>query len=204
MSWVRDTWTADMATHALHTNLSGADQDSAYLRNPWTGLVQRGTFNTGLGAAAVSSDPRFWLGQLHAVALSLYQAQQRAMDAATAKNGTLALAELGTVKQLRAAFAQVRDKFLAAAEVVDPTALAASDRILLASGTWVDNFLKVLPGALAAPFKVVVEATGQIGAAAGGQLFKVSLPVVATGLLVVFLLLQAERSRTVRAAVAHV
>lgn len=174
------------------------------VRDSWTGEMNGAGFNVGLGAVQYSTDPRYWLQQLHALAISLYQAQQRAMDALNRGDSAQAYAELGTVKRLRSAFADVRDKFLAAAEAVDPTALAATDRVLLASGEWVSKFMSALPGALAAPFKAVVDATGQIGTAAGGAIFKMSLPLVATGLLLVFFLMQAEKTRTVRAGLKYV
>lgn len=171
------------------------------IRDPWN--QETGPYYGGGLAGFPNTDPRYWLEQLHALALSIYQAQQRA-EAAKARGDTgTAMAEVQNVRNLRDTFVQVRQRFLEVAEQVDPTGLGAVDRVVLATGQWIERFLTALPGAIAALPKAVLSAAGDIGASAGVQAFKVSLPLVATGVVLLWFLMRAEKSRTVRYALAR-
>lgn len=144
------------------------------------------------------TDPTQWREQLHALALSIYQAQRRAEAARAQGNEAGVTIELTNVANLREAFRDVADRMLAAMEQVDPTTLGAVDRIILASGTWVEQFRDALPGAVAALPNAVLEAAGEI---AGTTVTKLLVPVLLGGALLLLFVRQAERSPTIRAGV---
>lgn len=174
-----------------------------FIRDAFTAAMVPQRLDQTLGAVAASTtDARFWYSQLHAVALAIYQAQRRAESAKAAGALDLARSEVENVTNLRRSFQDVNAKFHAAMEVQDPTAADAVDRIILATGTWVEGFMQALPGGLAAVPNAVLDAAGIIGMRAGVNALAISVPLVGLGLLALWLLARAEKSPTVRGAVA--
>ena len=166
------------------------------VRDPWT--QETGPYHGGGLAGLPNTDPRYWLEQLHAIAMSIYNGQKGAEQALASGDQVRALQYVESVRTMRNEFVRVRDQFLAVSETVDPTKLSAADRVVVATGEWLDNFMSALPSAIAALPKAVLGAAGELG----GATFKALVPWLAVGALVLVFVKQGEKSRTYRKFVA--
>lgn len=144
--------------------------------------------------ATVPGEQAKWK-QLHAIALSIYQAQQRANKNLADGNVTQAQREAQVVLTLRGLFQRKAAEIRALVPGLD---LSWVDRMTLATGEWVTAVLQALPGALAAIPNAFVDGLGRIAANAGNQAGKAILPwgLIVVGL--VGLLFFFERTRTSR------
>lgn len=134
------------------------------------------------------------LRQLHALALSLYQAQQDVRAAQGRGDVAYATKRLEDVQRLRDLFQQTAAQFRSN----DPELLTAMDRFILATANWIDQSLGALPNAVAAIPNAVVDGIGKMGVKLGMTAFQVSIPLLALGGLALWFLLRAEKSRIVR------
>jgi len=151
-----------------------------------------------LGDAASDAQDQILMRQLHAIALTIYQAQQDILAAQARGDTAYVRARLQDLQRMRGFFettaAQLRGN--------DPLALSSVERFILAAGTWIDNSVRALPGAIAAIPNALISAIGDIGSHAGSSLLGAALPWLAVGALVLFAVTKAERTRTYRRYVA--
>lgn len=169
-----------------------------FIRDPWTTTTvqQAGPVATLSGEPAVSD--QVLLRQLHALAQSIYQAQQDIRAAQQRGDTSYAQARLVDLRRLRDLFQQKAAAF----HSNDVELMGGIDRFILAAGTWIEQSMASLPGAIAAIPNAIVDGVGLIGRKVGEQggsvLLGASVPVILVGGMLVWFLLQAERSRTVR------
>ena len=138
------------------------------------------------------------LRQLHALALSLYQAQQDVRAAQARGDAGYAAKRLEDVQRLRDLFQQTATQFRSN----DAELLGAVDRFILAAGNWIEQSVGHLPGAVAAIPNAILDGIGKMGERMGTTALKVAVPFLVLGGLVLWFLSYAEKSRTVRRLVA--
>jgi len=169
-----------------------------FVRDPWTTLTvpQSGPVNTLSGEPA--GNDQALLRQLHALALAIYQAQQDIRAAQGRGDASYARARLLDLQRLRDLFQQTAAQF----HSNDMELMSGIDRFILAAGTWIEQSMASLPGTLAAIPNAVIDGVGLIGRKVGEQggtiLLGASVPILLVGGMLVWFLLQAEKSRTVR------
>lgn len=165
------------------------------IRSPWT--TEIGPYR-GAALGALATDPQVILRQLHGLAIAIYQAQQRA-----AQNPGV---EVTNVRNLLAQFQVVARRFLEASEGADPTKLGALDRFVLATGTWIEQSVQVLPRALSAIPRAFVDAIGESTGAVGWATLRALVPFALLGVLLFAgargAVREAEKTRTYRRYVA--
>lgn len=132
--------------------------------------------------------------QLHALALSIYQAQQRANQFQAAGDLSNAAGEVGTVQTLRGLFDRKADEI----RMMTGSVLTDADDFILSVGEWVQDFVRAIPGATAAIPSAIIDGLAKIAGRAGASVGLAALPWAAIALGVVGLLLVAEKSSTVR------
>lgn len=164
------------------------------VRNPWTTepFPSGGPWNS-LGAVPGASD-RALLTELHALALSIYQATQDVLAAQARGDVSYVQARIQDVRRLRDIFATTSAQFTAK----DPYALGAIDRFILGTGTWIEQSLRALPGAIAALPIALVDGLGRVAGSAGVSVLGGILPWVGLGLVVIWLVGKAEKTGTGR------
>jgi hypothetical protein len=153
-----------------------------FIRDPWSTETwqQRGpVVINALSGDPVGTPDQVMLQQLHALAVAIYQAQQDAKAAQERGDIQYATNRIQEVARLRDQFQVLAHQF------VGVDALGGVDAFILKTGTWVEQSMKALPGALAA-----------IPSAFGQATFMALLPWVGAGLLVLWFLGRAEKSRT--------
>lgn len=169
-----------------------------FVRDPWTTDVISPYMGTDVispyvgmvGLGQLATDPRAILAHLHGLAVAIYDAQQRAR--------TNPAVELQNVRNLLEQFQVVRQRFLQVSEAADPTQLGVVDRFILAVGEWIERSAQALPQAVSAIPRALVDAIGQTGWVA----VKAVVPFLVIGFGLLYFVMQAERSRTVRRYVA--
>lgn len=135
------------------------------------------------------------LRQLHGLALTIYQAQQDVLAAQARGDVAYVGARLQDLRRLRDLFADTARRF----QANDPAVLGALDRFILGAGTWIEQSVDALPGAIAAIPNAILKALGDIANEAGKQATGAILPWLIGGSLVLVFLFYAEKSSTVRA-----
>lgn len=123
-----------------------------FIRSPYSGLSP---FHVGPSFGLGSTTDQDLLKQLHALAVSIYAAQQEAVQLSRSGQPELARKRVLDVSALR-------DQFQAVAEAFrknDPsgTQLSWIESGLLSLGTWIEQSLAALPGAIAALPKAIGE-----------------------------------------------
>jgi hypothetical protein len=103
-------------------------------------------------------------------------------------------ARIQDVQRLRNMFQQTAQQFRGN----DPVSLTAIDRFILATGTWIEQAVKALPGAIAALPSAIVDGFGQATGQAGVSVLKAILPWVGIGVVVLWLVNRAEGTATGR------
>lgn len=169
-----------------------------FIRDPWTTTTGpvAGPVVAGLGALATSDQAL--LRQLHATALAIYQAQRDVLAADARGDMPYVSARLVDLQRMRDLFVDTAARFRAN----DPEALTAMDQVILSVGTWIQEAVDAAPGAIAALPNIFLDAVGKIGVKAGTTAIAISLPLIGLGLLVLWLVGRAERTRTYRKVVA--
>jgi len=170
-----------------------------YVRSVISGVtlpVQRAGWGT-LGAFATTEQELY--RQVHGWAVAIQQNQVGAQQAAARGDVAGAQRIIAYVGKLREYFAEAVTRWRAASEAADPVAMTAFDRLLVATGDWINQSLASLPGAIGAIPKAVIDGVLNVtGAAVGTTILYGGLAV----LVLLWLLQQAERSRTYRRYVA--
>jgi hypothetical protein len=150
---------------------------------------------------ALASEERVLYQQLHALAVAIYQVQQRITAEIAAGDLRTAAGELDALQELRRLFGDVAARFRAVGAANDPLTLGAVDRFILAAGQYLESAVNALPGAIVAIPGAILEGIGRLAAKAGWELGRVLIPVTIVSLGIVGILLAAEKSRIVRRAV---
>jgi hypothetical protein len=154
------------------------------VRNPFTATVDRTYRGAAVSLGQLATDPRVILEHLHGLAVAIYDAQRRAQ--------TNPVIEVQNVRNLLAQFQVTAQRFLAASEAADPTQLGALDRFILATGTWIEQSMKALPGVVSAIPRTLVDAIG----ITGWSVVKNVVPLVLLAALVFYGVQSAEKTRT--------
>lgn len=164
------------------------------VRNPWTAAMFQsgGPWNT-LGAVPGATD-RALLTELHALALTIYQATQDVLAAQARGDVVYVQRRIQDVERMRGIFQATSEQFAGN----DSYALGAIDRFILGTGTWVAAALRALPGAIAALPIAIVQGVGKVAGVTGAVTFGALLPWVGAGLLVIWLVTKAEKTGTGR------
>ena len=144
--------------------------------------------------ASVPGEQAKWR-QLHALALSIYQAQQRANQHLASGNLAQAQREASVVLTLRTLFAVKAREIQALVPGMD---LSWLDRMVVATGEWVAAVLQALPGALAAIPNAFLDGAALIALRAGENTAKAAVPWALIVVGLVGLLLLIEKTRTSR------
>jgi len=169
-----------------------------FIRDPWSTETwqQAGPVNALSGVSDATD--QVLLQRLHALALSLYQAQQDVRNAQARGDIGYAGKRLEDVQRLRDLFQQTAAQF----QSNDADLLGAVDQFILAAGTWIEQSVGHLPDAVAAIPNAIVEGIGKMGAKLGTTALQVAVPFLVLGGLALWFLSYAEKSRTVRRLVA--
>lgn len=164
------------------------------VRNPWTTepFQSGGPWNS-LGAVPGATD-RALLTELHALALSIYQATQDVLAAQVRGDFDYVQRRTQDVRRLRDIFQATSQQFTAS----DPYALGAIDRFILGTGTWIEQAVRALPGAIAALPIALVDGLGRVAGKAGWTVLGVSVPVILLALAAIYVVTQAEKTGTGR------
>jgi hypothetical protein len=147
--------------------------------------------------AAVSGERAIYQ-QLHALALAIYQMQQRITAEIAAGDLSTAAAEVRQLQELRALFGALAAQFRAEGAANDPLTLTAVDRFIVATGSYLEAVVNAVPGAIVAIPGAILEGIARLAAKAGWELGRVFIPVALVALGIVAVLLTAEKSRIVR------
>jgi hypothetical protein len=135
--------------------------------------------------------------QLHGIALSINSLITAANDAKKRGDTVAAQQAATSVQTMQGYFQQTADAFRAN----DPSLnLSAADQFILGVGQWVADFVKALPGAIAALPVALTQGLAKIAEQAGESTFGAILPWVGVGLVVLWFIGRAEKSPTVRRA----
>lgn len=168
-----------------------------FVHDPWSTETyqQAGPWNTLAGDPPTKTDPVL-ARQLHGLALAIYQAQQDILAAQARKDTGYVQARLVDLGNLRTLFAQTAAQL----QANDPELLTAMDRFIVSAGGWIDQAVGALPGAIAAIPNALIDALQKILTKLEGSAIQLTLPLLALGGILIFFLLQAEKSSTVRKA----
>lgn len=166
-----------------------------FIRDPYTTETyqQAGPYTSYIGSTPAEDQAA--LKTLHALALSIYQAQQDVLAAQGRGDVAYVQKRLQDVSTLRNLLAQKSAQFVTS----DTGALGALDRFILGTGTWVEQSLKALPGAIAFIPKAIIDALADIAQHAGIKAIGVSIPLFLLGGALLYFIFQAEKSSTIRA-----
>jgi hypothetical protein len=178
--FIRDPWTTDTVQQA----------------GPWNSLGRR-----GLGAVPGASDQAL-LRELHGLALAMYQAKQDIQAAQGRGDGDYVTARVQDLARLNETFKSTAEQYVGN----DPEALTLFDRIYLAVGTFIGGVATTISGAVTAIPGGFIDAVTSLGRKAESGLFALTLPLLAVGAGLIWLVLQgvgkAERTRTYKRYVA--
>jgi len=149
----------------------------SFIRNPYTGFAP---FHVGPSFGLGATDQEL-LQQLHALAVSIYAAQQAAIQLSQTGQAAAARTKVLEVSSLRDQFQAVATQF----QGNDPTTkLSWIESGLLSVGTWIEQALAALPGAIAALPKAI-----------GEGLLMGAVPWVIGAVVAFWLMKQARRAR---------
>jgi hypothetical protein len=148
---------------------------------------------------ALATDSRVLYQQLHATAVAIYQAKERINAELAAGDYATAQAETDNLKNLRAIFADLANRFRAAGAREDFIAeygdawysgmLAQLDAYILATGEYLGEVARGLPGA-------ILELPSRLLQQTGWELVKIAVPVVLLGIVAIKLIAEAEKTTT--------
>lgn len=150
-----------------------------------------------------SDDPL--LHQLHQIALVIVSLRNQAnmiLSQVANADSTPDLDALTGLMQQIAVQVQNFRNVAAQRQAQNPYALSSFDQAILDIGTWAQAVVQALPNALAAIPNALINAAAKIASNAGTAVLGASVPWLIGGGLVLMLVLQAEKSRTYRKAVA--
>lgn len=181
--FVRDALTATMLMQQNATSSLGDAMDDA--------------------AADDSADPL--LSQLHQIALVIVSLRSQANSLLANVGNANADVDMDLLTRLMQQIDVQVQSFRAIAaqrNAQNPYQLTPYDTAILDIGTWAQGVLQALPGAVSAIPNALVNAAGNIIGNAGSAVLGASVPWLIGGGLVLLFVLQAEKSRTYRKAVA--
>jgi hypothetical protein len=164
---------------------------------PHGGLTFLGQSSPGATAESDARD-QVLVRQLHAIALTIYQAQQDILAAQARGDTAYVQARLQDLQRMRTLFERTAAEYRGN----EPLVLSGIEQFIASAGTWIDNSIKALPGAIAAVPNAILDALEKFLSRAGQDAFKALLPWLVVGAIVLFALKQAEKTRTYRKVVA--
>lgn len=145
------------------------------------------------------------LVQLHQLALLIVQLRREAdaiLNQVSNADGTPDMDQLTILLQQIAQYVTEFKRVAAQRTAQNPYALSGADQAILDIGNWAQGVVNALPNAVSAIPNALLDAAGKIIGNAGSDLVGASVPWLIGGGLLLVLVLQAEKSRTYRKAVA--
>lgn len=175
-----------------------------FIRDPFSTLTYQQAGNPVMLAGVSSGDSdQVLLQRLHGYALAIYQAQQDIQQAQGRKDAAYAQARLIDLGNLRDLFQTTATQF----QGNDADAIGAFGQFMAGVADFI-NQVKAwidaggISSAVAFIPNTILDAIGKIGQKAGMTALGISLPLLALGGLLLFFIVQAEKSPTVRRASA--